>query len=277
MSKLPAIQFYPGDWRKDPGVQSLSYEERGIWLELLFLMHESESPGKLMIGGQPYPIDRLARLLGLSAGYLEVIITSLITLGVASTCEETGALMNRRMVRDRALHATRAESGKKGGNPNFQKGKSNPYYDKQKDNQGDNQKDKQKITPSSSSSSSTSDDISKHESGGDGLKEGNPEPDSQKPQGRKYKAKGTLQEVIEYCTSRNLPESDGQWFFDKAEGCGWKNGGKAIVDWQATVRAWSASKYFPSQKTSFGTKPRNQAYDPNTATSGKNVEQVLNF
>lgn len=149
--KLPAIQFYPGDWRKDPGVQALSYEERGIWLELLFLMHESESPGKLLLGGNPYPMDRLARLLGLSPGYLEVIITSLITLGVASRCEQTGALMNRRMVRDREKAVKCSESGKKGGNPNFQKGKANPYYLNEKDKGQDNRK----ITPSSSSSSSS--------------------------------------------------------------------------------------------------------------------------
>lgn len=35
--KLPSIQWYPGDWRKDPGVQALDYESRGIYLELLFM------------------------------------------------------------------------------------------------------------------------------------------------------------------------------------------------------------------------------------------------
>ena len=32
--KIPAFQFYPADWRKDPGVQSLSYNDRGIWIEI---------------------------------------------------------------------------------------------------------------------------------------------------------------------------------------------------------------------------------------------------
>ena len=72
--------------------------------------------------------------------------------------------MNRRMVRDfgktQELAATRSESGKKGGNPAFEKGRKNPYYDKQKDNPDHNQdnlkKDNQKITSSSSSSTSTS-------------------------------------------------------------------------------------------------------------------------
>ena len=51
--KVPSIQFYPADWRKDPGVQALTYEERGIWIEILFLMHESEERGKLTLNGKP--------------------------------------------------------------------------------------------------------------------------------------------------------------------------------------------------------------------------------
>jgi len=154
MSKLPAIQFYPGDWRKDPGVQSLSYEERGIWLELLFMMHESEKPGVLLLGGVPYPTDRLARALRLDNQVISKVISELITLNVASIDEETGALMCRRMVRDRQFVESRKKCGKLGGNPNFKKGKSNPYYskDNQKHNQTDNLTDKQKITPSSSTS-----------------------------------------------------------------------------------------------------------------------------
>lgn len=156
--KLPAFQFYPGDWRKDPAVQSLDYTERGIWIELLCLMHESNTPGKLMIGGVPYPEDRLARTLGLIPEVMGKVISTLITLGVAQRCTETGAVMSARMVRDREIHQKRAEVGKLGGNPNLQKGKPNPYYtrDKQKDNQVVNQKDNQKITPSVSSSSSSS-------------------------------------------------------------------------------------------------------------------------
>ena len=159
MSKLPAIQFYPGDWRKDPGVQSLSYEERGIWLELLFMMHESEKPGVLLLGGVPYPTDRLARALRLDNQVISKVISELITLNVASIDEETGALMCRRMVRDRQFVESRKKCGKLGGNPNFKKGKSNPYYskDNQKHNQTDNLTDKQKITPSSSTSLKMSD------------------------------------------------------------------------------------------------------------------------
>lgn len=57
-----------------------------------------------------------------------------------------------------------------------------------------------------------------------------------------------LKESVVYCVSLGLLESDGQWFFDKCEGSGWTNNGKPIADWKATMRAWKAQGYMPSQK-----------------------------
>ena len=151
--KLPSWQFYPGDWRKDPGVQALNYEERGIWLEILLLMYESEERGKLLLNGKPMPMDRLARLLGLDEDKINRTINTLLELGIASTYPKTGIIHNRRMVRDEEIRRKKSKAGHiGGGNLAFQKGKTNPYYDKQKDKQID----KQKIESSSSSSSSSS-------------------------------------------------------------------------------------------------------------------------
>lgn len=62
-------------------------------------------------------------------------------------------------------------------------------------------------------------------------------------------SRGSLEEVIEFCVNRGLKKEDGEWFFEKCQGCGWKNNGKAIVDWRSTVRAWQAlGTIFPSQK-----------------------------
>lgn len=146
--KLPAFQFYPGDWRKDPGVQSLDFHDRGVWFEILCLMHESESRGKLTLNGAPMPESALARLLGLDKQILTTTLTTLLTYGVASTCEETGAIMSRRMVRDEYIRQVRAEAGKKGGNPALLKQIPTTQL-------------KQIPTPSSSSSSSVSTSSSK--------------------------------------------------------------------------------------------------------------------
>jgi hypothetical protein len=117
LSKLPAFQFYPGDWRKDMGVQSLSFHDRGVWWEMLCLMHESEKRGVLILNGKAMEPASLARLLGLDNQILTTTITSLLTSGVASRDEDTGAIYSRRMVRDEKLRKIRSEAGSKGGNP----------------------------------------------------------------------------------------------------------------------------------------------------------------
>ncbi|NDD52808.1 hypothetical protein EBZ39_02840 [bacterium] len=147
--KLPAFQFYPGDWRKDPGVQALDYHDRGVWLEVICLMHESEERGKLILNGKPMPEEALARLLGLDKQILSATLTTLLTYGVASRCEETGAIICRRMVRDEKLRKIRVEAGKKGGNPVLLKQKQTTQL-------------KQIGTPSSSSSSSASTSVISH-------------------------------------------------------------------------------------------------------------------
>lgn len=115
--KLPAIQFYTGDWRKDPGIQALDFESRGVWFEILCLMNESEQRGKLTLKGEAMPTEALARILGISVKLLETVTEKLLKYGVASRETETGVLFNRRMVRDEQTRKKRAEAGKLGGNP----------------------------------------------------------------------------------------------------------------------------------------------------------------
>ncbi len=126
MAKLPAFQFYPGDWRKDVGVQSLDYFDRGVWHEMLCLMHESERRGALMLNGRPMPRAALARALGLPVQQLNESMERLIGAGVA-TVElplngqgegvSEGVIVCRRMVRDEEKRQGQIEDGKRGGNP----------------------------------------------------------------------------------------------------------------------------------------------------------------
>ncbi len=115
--KLPAFLFFPGDWRRDPGVQQLSFEHRGIWLEILCLMHFCERRGVLLLNGAAMPTDGLARALGLNKQTVESCISTLLATGVASREETTGALVCRRMVKDERLRQIRSRAGRMGGNP----------------------------------------------------------------------------------------------------------------------------------------------------------------
>jgi hypothetical protein len=116
MGKLPAFQFYPGDWRKDPAVQSLDYSDRGIWLEMLCLMHESEQRGFLLLNGKPMSTEVLARVLGIDPLRAKSTVETLLLHGVASR-DERGVIFNRRMARDEEKRDFCTEQGKRGGNP----------------------------------------------------------------------------------------------------------------------------------------------------------------
>lgn len=62
------------------------------------------------------------------------------------------------------------------------------------------------------------------------------------------KKKGSIEEVKDFCRSIEVPEMDADYFFNKWEGSGWRNGGQPIRDWKSTIRSWKAAGYLPSQK-----------------------------
>lgn len=161
MEKLPAMQFYPGDWLRD-NVSGCSLSAQGLWLRMMILAHDCDPYGVLEVGGVPMPDPVIAQRCGCGIEEYGRLLAELDSARVPSRTR-SGAIFSRRMVRDaqkrHQLSQIRKKAGKNGGNPAFHKGKPNPYYqkgDKQKDNQEDNQKDKQKISPSSSVSSSAS-------------------------------------------------------------------------------------------------------------------------
>src|SRR3972149_5453318 len=164
MPKLPSLQFYPADWRKDMAVQSLNYEQKGIWFEILCLMHESEERGKLILNGKSMSLEALAKLLGLQEDKIKVEIKVLIercVCKVEKVNENLEIIYNKRMVEDDKKYRTFikkcSKAGKKGkGNPCFKKGKPNPFYDKGMDKGEIKETDKGEINSSSSSSSSSS-------------------------------------------------------------------------------------------------------------------------
>jgi len=83
---------------------------------------------------------------------------------------------------------------------------------------------------------------------------------NQEPKEKKHTlAKPDVTEVVAYCQDIDLPAADGVAVFDKWTGSGWKNGGQAIKDWKATIRAWKAQGYMPSQKRGSSAYGRPQA------------------
>lgn len=149
MSKLPAFQFYPGDWLKDPALRSVSLSGRGLWMDMLCLMFEASPRGYLTLNGKPVSVEQLARMVGSTAEEVSRLIGELTDSGVASITEK-GTIYSRRLVRDEEIRGIRRRCGSMGGNPYLVN--QNPS----KPEANLNQRPKQNEPPSSSSSVSYS-------------------------------------------------------------------------------------------------------------------------
>lgn len=107
MSARPYLKFFPSNWRGDPALRMCSIAARGLWVEMLCLMHEAEPYGHLLIKGLPVNAKQLASLSG--AGLRETVnaLAELESCGVFSKADD-GTIFSRRMTRDQA----RAEKGR---------------------------------------------------------------------------------------------------------------------------------------------------------------------
>ncbi len=93
--KRPSFQFYPGDWRSNAKLRRCSFAERGVWLEVLALMHDSEQYGVLT-----WPLQDIA-------------------LAVGCRVEQAGPLWySSRMVRDEYVRTKRGIGTSIGVQPN---------------------------------------------------------------------------------------------------------------------------------------------------------------
>ena len=113
--KLPYLNLFTGDYIRDTRI--LSPETRGIWMDLLCLMHDSDRRGYLVRNDQPYSVEELARFCTTSAATVTLALQELINSGVASCIGTQQVLISRRMVRDEQKRRKCVVAGKKGGNP----------------------------------------------------------------------------------------------------------------------------------------------------------------
>jgi len=115
MPKLPFIKFFPNDWMADPALRMCSVAARGLWMDMLSLMHLSPRRGYLLAAsGSPLTPEQLARLTGCSADEVTRLLAELHSSGTCS-CTDDGIIYSRRMVRDEGKREKCADAGRKGG------------------------------------------------------------------------------------------------------------------------------------------------------------------
>lgn len=116
MSAQPWMKFYPADWRADPGLRMCGYAARGLWADMLSLMHFGEPYGHLTVAGKQPTAKQLSGILGGSPAEVERLTAELEQAGVFSR-SANGLIYSRRMVRDKERAQTDSKNGKRGGNP----------------------------------------------------------------------------------------------------------------------------------------------------------------
>lgn len=80
----PWMKFYPQDWRADEKLRMCSLAARGLWIEMLAIMHRSERYGNLLIGGLVPTDAQLAVQAGASPDEVSALLLELSNAGVFS-------------------------------------------------------------------------------------------------------------------------------------------------------------------------------------------------
>lgn len=132
----PFLKFYTSDWRSDPRLKMCSAAARGLWIEMLCLMHEATPYGQLLVSGQSPTDAQLSVLVGIPSGQLPDLIGELEAAGVFSRTRQ-GVIYSRKLSRMAKKAATARKNGQRGGNPNLRKQKGNQASDNQKDKEHD--------------------------------------------------------------------------------------------------------------------------------------------
>ncbi len=114
--RQPWMKFYPADWQADEGLGQCSLAARGLWVELLAIMHKSPVIGHLLIAGKQPTHAQIAIQVKSDAKSVAKAMKELEVWGVFSLTED-GVIYSRRMVSDHEKAERDRLNGKGGGNP----------------------------------------------------------------------------------------------------------------------------------------------------------------
>lgn len=74
--KRPSFQFYPADWRNNAKLRRCSWEARGVWIEVMGLMHDSDKYGVLR-----WSLKEIAQALGAPMKALKELVEKGVLYG----------------------------------------------------------------------------------------------------------------------------------------------------------------------------------------------------
>lgn len=122
--KQPWMKWFTSDWRSDPRLRMCSLAARGLWKEMICLMHEAEPYGSLLVNGLSVTEKQLASLVGAAPREVKTLLVELEAAGVFS--RDGAVVFSRRMRRDAEKAERDKANGKGGGNPALKAGVNPP-------------------------------------------------------------------------------------------------------------------------------------------------------
>ena len=120
MKRYSWFKFYPNDWQSEPKLRMCSIAARGLWMELLCIMHDAKPYGHLTIAGQIPTEEQLSILVGVPVDELRQLLRQLAENGVFSK-KKSGVIYSRKLVLMAETSRKHQENGSKGGNPKLGK------------------------------------------------------------------------------------------------------------------------------------------------------------
>ena len=81
--KRPSFQFYPGDWTSNPNLRRCTFAEKGVWFEVMCLMHDQEEYGVLR-----WPLKEIADTVKCRVADLQALIRKGVLKGHDTQLDE---------------------------------------------------------------------------------------------------------------------------------------------------------------------------------------------
>jgi hypothetical protein len=221
--KLPAFQFYPGDWMKDPALRRCSHGARGVLVDVICLAFECEERGVLITAEKPWTDEEVAGAIGGNADVTLSHLRELLDKGVLKRRKD-GSIYSARMVRDEENRQKTRERVQNHRNKEVKR-----------DCNGDVTSDVTPLKhPSSPSSSPSGNNIS-----------------TERPSG----IPANESEAISWASMENVPADFAKDVFNQCEGVNWKDGAnRDITNWRSYIkqRYSKRQEFQPKQAESQG-------------------------
>jgi hypothetical protein len=80
--KRPSFQFYPGDWTSNSNLRRCSHAEKGIWVDVMCLLHDQEEYGIVR-----WPLKEIAQAVNCTISALRGLVTKGILKGADASQE----------------------------------------------------------------------------------------------------------------------------------------------------------------------------------------------